>query len=519
MLFSHGRGSNDTNAIGFFKILPVGHLQGVEFMIIPSSFERKYKITLPNPLILRIPTGAEWKVSWIKRDYEIWFKHDWKRFALDCSLKDPHFLVFKYEGGSCFEVRIFDKNYYDIDYSSIRCTNNGATTTNHHDESVDIIDINDDSAETLENDDSGEFLESEMQTQLPKKRKTDTKRVEHRSNINQPCETKGVPARRKLNKTKIKEDLVATQQNVSAGARRGRRSMVKANSCSKAEASTKQKQSAMEKAINYQSENKNPSFICKMNLSYVTQSRLGIPRHFSKEYLAGYRVNATIGVPDEDRSWPIRINFQHSSKQSVMTGGWKRFYKEYKLKVGDVCVFERTRCKPLSFKVIIFRARDEPEELQGYGYEANQLCQDKQQRRSIQNMEKYSSGNEQVAKRKGISRSCLQTDSENSCVEKKNYKIHIRNCHLNVHPKLSQEFFNKYPTCDGKYVKLQVGGKWWPVKVLYYPNPGQGLLSAGWRAFMRQCKLKVGKIWEFNMIDEKNLVFEVSISTHRYLGF
>ncbi|KAK7273669.1 hypothetical protein RIF29_14727 [Crotalaria pallida] len=270
-------------------------------MIIPSSFERKYKITLPNPLILRIPTGAEWKVSWIKRDYEIWFEHDWKRFALDCSLKDPHFLVFKYEGGSCFEVRIFDKNYYDIDYSSIRCTNNGATTTHHHDESVDIIDINDDSAETLENDDSG--------------------------------------------------------------ARRGRRSMVKANSRSKAQASLKQ-ESAMEKAINYQNENKNPSFICSMNLTYVTKSGLEIPSHFRKEYLAGYRVNATIGVPDEDRSWPITINFQHSSNQSVMTGGWKPFCKEYKLKVCDVCEFERTGCKPLSFKVIIFRARDEPEELQ-----------------------------------------------------------------------------------------------------------------------------------------------------------
>ncbi|KAK7273667.1 hypothetical protein RIF29_14725 [Crotalaria pallida] len=328
---------SDAKFIGFFKILPVGHFQGEEF--------------------------------------------------------DPHFLVFKYEGGSRFEVRIFDNSYYDIDYSSIRCTNNGATTTHHDDDEVETE--SDESVEIFDmSDDSGELLESEMQSQLPNKKRRNTNRECSRSDINPPYQTKGVPSRNNLNTTKNFDNLVAIQQNVSAGSRRGGRSMVKANSCSKAEATQKQEDLAMEKAINYQEKTKNPSFISTIRPSY------GIPINFWKEYLAGYEGNATIGVPDKDRSWPVRIKL-HCNNQTFMTYGWKPFCKEHKIKVGDVCVFERTECEPLSFEVVIFRAAGEAQELQGFWL-----------RRTIQNMEKGRSRNRQFGKRKrseGISRSCPNT--------------------------------------------------------------------------------------------------------------
>ncbi|CAL0318546.1 unnamed protein product [Lupinus luteus] len=183
--------STDAKSMGFFKILPKDHLQGEEFMVIPSNFEMKNKVILPNPLFLRLPNDAEWSVSWIKRNYDIWFQQDWKKFALDCSLRDPHFIVFKYEGGSHFEVMIFDvTTYNEIEYSSIRCTNDA--TKNHYNEvesdnSVEIIEID---------DDSDEIVENELHTLLPKKRKVNTK-SEHKSDID--------------------VDFDATQKKVSSG--------------------------------------------------------------------------------------------------------------------------------------------------------------------------------------------------------------------------------------------------------------------------------------------------------------
>ncbi|KAK7273659.1 hypothetical protein RIF29_14717 [Crotalaria pallida] len=249
----------DAKVMGFCKILE-GHLQGKEFMIIPSSFERKHKITLPNPLILRLPNnGAEWKVSWTKHDYDIWFQQDWKKFALDCSLRDPQFFTFKYEGGSHFEVRIFDHSGDDIDYSSIRCTNNGATSTHQYDDEV----------ETESDDSAG----SEMQTQLLSKGR------------------------------KIIEDSAATQQKVSAGARRGRRSMVKAN-----------KASVEENKFQY------------------------FPKAFLKRNrgLHGKCVKLQVG----ENSWPVTVRYYPDRGTGRFSGGWGTFMRKCKLGVGRFWEFD-----------------------------------------------------------------------------------------------------------------------------------------------------------------------------------
>lgn len=161
--------------------------------IIPSDFEKKYGITLSNPIFLRLPTGAEWRVSWIKRNDDVLFLQDWKKFAHYWSLKHPDFLVFKYEGESLFEVRIFDPyDTCEINYSSMRCTYG---TTNHYDEVV--------------SDDCIEAPKSEMRTQLLKKRKTDT---------NRKGRTKDSTSQRtKLDKREIIVGFDANRQRGSGG--------------------------------------------------------------------------------------------------------------------------------------------------------------------------------------------------------------------------------------------------------------------------------------------------------------
>ncbi|CAL0318549.1 unnamed protein product [Lupinus luteus] len=258
---------------------------------------------------------------------------------LNFTLRDSHFIVFKYEGGSHFEVRIFDvTTYNEIEYSSISCTNDA--TKNHYNEvesdnSVEIIEID---------DDSDEIVENELHTLLAKKRKINTK-SEHGSDIN--------------------VDFDATQKNVSSGSTSGRereRSMINAKSCFKSEASTIQKDLLMDKARDYINKTKNPAFIQQLFTSYVgaaSNDILGISTVFAREYLKGFVGEATIGILHEKRTWPVRIKVSHGSGQTFMVGGWKSFWQHYKLQVNDVCVFEMTQHTPLSFKVVIFPAREQ----------------------------------------------------------------------------------------------------------------------------------------------------------------
>ena len=76
---------------------------------------------------------------------------------------------------------------------------------------------------------------------------------------------------------------------------------------------------------------------------------------------------------------------------------------------------------------------------------------------------------------------------------------------------IPKEFMERHSRCRGNLVLLQVGKKSWPVKVLY-----RGVFSEGWPAFVRGCKLDAGDFCLFKMIDEENLVLEVSISREHH---
>ncbi|KAK7273654.1 hypothetical protein RIF29_14712 [Crotalaria pallida] len=65
---------------------------------------------------------------------------------------------------------------------------------------------------------------------------------------------------------------------------------------------------------------------------------------------------------------------------------------------------------------------------------------------------------------------------------------------------------------NGKQATLRFENKSWPVKVLYYPHYSSAKFSVGWLDFVRDCDLKKGDACHFKIIDEDNLVFQVSIS-------
>ena len=81
-----------------------------------KKFTRKYEGGLPNPVLLKVPDGTEWRVNWNKREGGIWFEKGWKEFVEHYSLAHGHLLMFKYVVASHFEVQIFDLSTLEIDY-------------------------------------------------------------------------------------------------------------------------------------------------------------------------------------------------------------------------------------------------------------------------------------------------------------------------------------------------------------------------------------------------------------------
>ncbi|XP_065633422.1 B3 domain-containing transcription factor VRN1-like [Quercus suber] len=85
---------------------------------IPKMFIRKYRENLSSPTFLKLPNDAKWKVELTKCNDEVWLQKGWKEFAKCYSLEQGHFVVFRYEGNSHFQVLIFDETATEIDCHS-----------------------------------------------------------------------------------------------------------------------------------------------------------------------------------------------------------------------------------------------------------------------------------------------------------------------------------------------------------------------------------------------------------------
>lgn len=72
------------------------------------------------------------------------------------------------------------------------------------------------------------------------------------------------------------------------------------------------------------------------------------------------------------------------------------------------------------------------------------------------------------------------------------------------------EYAKKYAEEHGRLVTFRVGDKSWQVKFLFYEKSHYGRFSRGWHDFARDCDLKMGDACIFRMVDQENLVFNVS---------
>ncbi|XP_061365007.1 putative B3 domain-containing protein Os03g0621600 [Gastrolobium bilobum] len=87
-----------------------------EMKMLPIKFVRKYGESLPNSILLKLSSSAEWTVNLEKHDGRVWLQNGWKEFVEYHNLAYGHLLVFRYEGTSHFHVFIFDPSTMEIDY-------------------------------------------------------------------------------------------------------------------------------------------------------------------------------------------------------------------------------------------------------------------------------------------------------------------------------------------------------------------------------------------------------------------
>ncbi|KAL1818630.1 hypothetical protein ACET3Z_013499 [Daucus carota] len=85
-------------------------------MMIPEKFVRKYGKQLHVGVGLKVPGGAVWHVDLVGDGDKVWLQNGWPKFARFYSVAFGHFLVFKYQGNSQFDVFIYDQRGVEVDY-------------------------------------------------------------------------------------------------------------------------------------------------------------------------------------------------------------------------------------------------------------------------------------------------------------------------------------------------------------------------------------------------------------------
>ncbi|KAI9127753.1 hypothetical protein K1719_000746 [Acacia pycnantha] len=103
----------------FFKImLPTTILD--KKLRVPKTFVNHHGDDFSPIITLHDPNAREWKIGLekIEEDDDLCFSEGWENFMEYYSITEVHFLVFRYEGDSKFQVLIFDMTGSEIQYPS-----------------------------------------------------------------------------------------------------------------------------------------------------------------------------------------------------------------------------------------------------------------------------------------------------------------------------------------------------------------------------------------------------------------
>ncbi|CAH9139122.1 unnamed protein product [Cuscuta epithymum] len=299
---------------------------------IPEEYVRKCGKKMPKVGSFEVPTGEVWEIELVHSQGQVCLAKGWKEFTRKYSIREGHFLVFRYDGESHFHVIIFDKSATEIEYPQFKT----------HDDDGDAARFK--AACNSESDsDDDEIFQEEMETECglnKRKRKEgfgsevgDVNRLNYSVNVEESLH----------HVHESSPSLNPKNLSVEAYKKYKWRSVRKVTN-------------AIERAKSFRS--KNPFYISVMYRSYISSPyTLSIPLQFVKNLFTSKHndLHTDILLISSGRSWSAKCTLGRSA--CVKINGWRDFVLDNNLKIGDVCILEGLKGgSPLIFNVIIFRA-------------------------------------------------------------------------------------------------------------------------------------------------------------------
>ncbi|KAM7269904.1 hypothetical protein ACFE04_029118 [Oxalis oulophora] len=338
----------------FFKIItPNTFLYGC--LPIPKKFITDYGENLPEEVLLRVPSGKEWKIQLVEHDGYVCLQRGWLQFKKFYSIAFGYLLFFRLEANGNFGVVIFDQTASEINYPCL--------TSNHQQNALQSDEFDHTAREIdypgLTSPDqelgSHENLQSDVKEvtldDVSAKNSDETTRVK-RSTVNSP-----LPGSSKRLKTNAANHCVETKSQADNGLEsapeRGDRDVTR--TMNKLTANNNDK--TIERSAD-----ENPSFFVVMQpLNLRTRSTLDIPSDFARMHLRESDSDAILRISDSE-TWPVKYSCEASREnpRAKFYNGWSTFANDNNLKVGNVCVFTLIQnTKKITFSTRISRGAND----------------------------------------------------------------------------------------------------------------------------------------------------------------
>ncbi|KAB2599028.1 B3 domain-containing protein [Pyrus ussuriensis x Pyrus communis] len=292
---------------------------------IPNKFFRKYGDNLSNPVFLKLPTGSEWKIELRIWEGEVWFGEGWPKFSKFYFLDCCHSLVFGYEGNSTFRVRVFDKDFTEINYP---LTMPEMEETDQDDDS---------NSSSWDGDDDSDCVEV-LDNIMSRSRKT-------REKFSLSC-----PRPHKKHRTSSTAEFASKRHGEGTSSTPKRSQTV----LGRMHASNARGNAAvaLRRAIAFKSDN--PSFIVPMKRTYINGHSVYLGAKFTKEHFLKRNYHQIILRVSDGRTWPVKLS-KRQKNMVRLQNGWITFVQDNHLEIGDVCVFALINNIKGLMDVVIFR--------------------------------------------------------------------------------------------------------------------------------------------------------------------
>uniref|UniRef100_A0ACD5WVN3 Uncharacterized protein n=1 Tax=Avena sativa TaxID=4498 RepID=A0ACD5WVN3_AVESA len=298
----------------FFKVM-IGDFR--ERITIPDAFVKHFAGKLARTIKLESRNGSTFDAQVITNNYnELVIQSGWNAFASAHDLKVGDFLLFKYNGISQMEVRIFDPSGCEKVQSCLVINNTGQ----------DPIDI------------SSSFHDVPINSPQSE-RPNQVNEIVNISSSRSPPEASGYFS-------PLEDDLEAhcdfvPQYILPSGI-----------------LLTDMQRKKLDKRVQA-IQSQTPIYGCLMTKSSIyakpSRSTLYLSRKYADTYLPFD--NGTVILERHGKNWEVRC-CTASYKRRKFTKGWKQFARDNSLKVGDFCLFELLKKKNKQYTMIVHIVRE-----------------------------------------------------------------------------------------------------------------------------------------------------------------